>query len=109
MKNPTLPLAALAALAATALIASDTAANWENHCMSCHGGDGRGETKMGRKLKVRSLADPAVQAQFTDEQAARAIKEGVKDDKGKTQMKPIEGLSDAEVAALVAYVRSLKQ
>lgn len=99
----------MAALAATALYAADVAANWENHCTSCHGPDGRGQTKMGKKLKIRDLTDATVQANFTDAQATKAVKEGVKDDKGKVLMKPIEGLTDEEIAALVTHVRSLKK
>lgn len=109
MKSITVPLALMAALAATALYAADVAANWENHCISCHGPDGRGQTKMGKKLKIRDLSDAAVQANFTDAQAIKAVKEGIKDDKGKVSMKPIEGLTDEEIAALVAHVRSLKK
>lgn len=89
--------------------AADATANWEEHCASCHGADGRGETKMGRKLKIRDLTDATYQATFTDEDAAKAMKEGVKDEKGKTQMKPIEGLSDDDIKALVAHVRNLKK
>jgi cytochrome c553 len=101
-------LATFSALAITAsLIASS--ANWENHCSSCHGMDGRGETKMGKKLKIRDLTDPQYQASFTDEAAFNAVKIGVKNEAGKTTMKPIEGLSDEEINALVVYLRALKK
>ncbi|MDO8543985.1 MAG: cytochrome c [Opitutaceae bacterium] len=89
--------------------AADVAANWGEHCAKCHGEDGKGQTKMGKKLGIRDLTDAAVQAKFTDEQALKAMKEGVKDEKGKQTMKPIEGLSDAEIKALCAHVRSLKK
>ncbi len=39
---------------------------------------------------------------------AAAIKQGVKED-GKTKMKAYEDLSDADVKALVAYVRAFKK
>jgi tetratricopeptide (TPR) repeat protein len=38
-----------------------------------------------------------------------ALKEGLKSDDGKTLMKPFEALSDDEIKALVAYVRTLKK
>lgn len=98
------PLAVVAtAYAATA------AANWSEHCSKCHGDDGKGQTKMGKKLGLRDLSAADVQAKFTDEQAFKAIKEGVKDDKGKQTMKPAEGLADADIKALVAHLRSLKK
>ena len=78
-------------------------------CAKCHGAAGKGDTKMGKKLGIRDLTDPQVQAKFTDEQACKAIKEGVKDESGKTTMKAVEGLSDEDVEALVAYVRTLKK
>jgi cytochrome c553 len=95
--------------AALAAYAADAAGNWTEHCAKCHGADGKGQTKMGKKLNIRDLSDAQVQAKFTDEQAFKSMKEGVKDKDGKQAMKPIEGLSDADMKALVGYVRSLKK
>ncbi|MBI2513015.1 MAG: cytochrome c [Opitutae bacterium] len=93
-----------------AVYAADVAANWENHCASCHGADGRGDTKMGKRLKIKDLTSAEVQASFTDAAAMKAVKEGIRDEKtGKLAMKPIEGLSDEEIQVLVAHVRSLKK
>lgn len=109
MKNRSL-LALLSAVAfATGVVAAEPAANWENHCSSCHGADGKGETKMGKKLKIKDLTDAAYQASFTDEDVFKAMKEGMKNDAGKTTMKAIEGLTDEEMQALVGYVRALKK
>ncbi|MEY2529387.1 MAG: hypothetical protein QOJ05_1477, partial [Verrucomicrobiota bacterium] len=33
--------------------AADAAANWNQHCASCHGKDGSGSTAMGKKLGVK--------------------------------------------------------
>jgi mono/diheme cytochrome c family protein len=64
---------------------------------------------MGKKLNAKDLTDATVQASFTDADAAKAIKEGIKED-GKTKMKAFgDKLSDDEVKALVAYVRTLKK
>ncbi len=99
------------ALASIALstYGADAAGNWKESCAKCHGEDGKGETKMGRKLSIGDLTDAKMQAKFTDEEAFKAIKSGRTDANGKTTMKAIEGLSDEDMKALVAYVRTLKK
>jgi cytochrome c551/c552 len=101
----------LAVLGAAFLSASgaDVKENWEKHCAKCHGPDGKGDTKMGQKLSIKDMTDAKVQAAFKDDQAFKSIKEGIKDADGKVKMKPSEGLSDDEIKALVAYVRSFKK
>jgi mono/diheme cytochrome c family protein len=89
------------------VVRSAPPANWENHCSSCHGPDGKGNTKNGRRLNIKDLTNAEFQASFTDDRAFKSVKEGLKDKNGKTLMKPIEGVSDEEIAALVAYVRTL--
>ena len=100
---------AILATAAFTARGADAKTNWGEHCAKCHGDDGRGDTKQGKKLSILSLADPKVQAKFTDDEAFKSMKDGVKDDKGKTRMKAAEGLSDAEMKALVPFVRALKK
>jgi len=92
-----------------ALAAADAGANWAEHCAKCHGENGKGETKMGRKLGISDLTDAAVQAKFTDEQALKAMKEGITDKDGKVTMKPLENLTEPDMKALVGHVRSLKK
>lgn len=109
MKMPLRLLAlALAGVALTAFSA-DVASNWKEHCAKCHGDSGKGDTKMGKKLSIADLTDPAVQAKFTDAEALKAMKDGVKDKNGKQVMKPAENLSDADMQALVAHLRTLKK
>ena len=95
---------------ATAITASgaEVKENFDKTCVKCHGDDGKGQTKMGQKLGIKDYTDAKVQAGFTDEEAFKSLKEGLKDKEGKTLMKPVEGLSDDEIKALVAQVRSLK-
>ena len=89
--------------------AADAKTNWDNNCVQCHGKDGRADTKMGKTLSAKDLTDPKVQAAFTDAKATQSIKEGVKQN-GKTTMKAFGGkLTDQEIKALVAYVRTLKK
>ena len=89
--------------------AADAKINWANNCAQCHGPDGKANTKMGKTLSAKDLTDPKVQAEFTDAKATQSIKEGVKQN-GKTTMKAFGGkLTDDEIKALVAYVRTLKK
>jgi mono/diheme cytochrome c family protein len=84
-----------------AAFGADAAALWAQDCASCHGKDGSGNTTMGKKLAVK---DYTKQQGFSDAEATNVIKNG----KGK--MKGYKDkLSDADVKALVAYVRSLKK
>jgi mono/diheme cytochrome c family protein len=95
--------------APVALRAADAKTNWANNCTQCHGPTGKGDTKMGQMLGAMDLTDPKKQASFTDAKATEAIKNGVKQG-GKTTMKAFAGkLSNDEIKALVAYVRTLKR
>jgi mono/diheme cytochrome c family protein len=94
---------------AVSALAGDAKANYESNCAKCHGADGKGQTKMGQKLGVKDYTDAKVQAELKDDAAIKAIKEGLKDADGKTLMKPVEGLSDDDVKALVAYMRTFKK
>jgi mono/diheme cytochrome c family protein len=94
---------------ATSVRAADAKALWDANCAQCHGKDGHADTKMGKTLNAKDLTDPKVQAEFTDAKATQSIKEGVKTN-GKTTMKAFGGkLTDDEIKALVAYVRTLKK
>ncbi len=109
MKQTKIYLTILALAASTAaLSAADANANWEHSCQKCHGADGKGDTKMGKKLEVKDMTDAKYQASFTDAKATDAIKNGIKDG-DKTKMKAAEGLSDDDIKALVAKVRGFKQ
>jgi cytochrome c6 len=89
--------------------AADAKALWAANCTPCHGASGNGDTKMGKTLGAADLTDSKKQASFSNAQAAAAIKDGVKQN-GKTAMKAFGGkLSDDDIKALVAYVRTLKK
>ncbi|HMJ06499.1 MAG TPA: cytochrome c [Chthoniobacterales bacterium] len=81
--------------------AADAAANWNQHCASCHGKDGSGSTAMGKKLGVK---DYSKEQGFSDAEATKAIKSG----SGKMKAYG-DKLADADIKALVAYVRGLKK
>jgi mono/diheme cytochrome c family protein len=101
----------LAVFAASALSvsAADAKAIYDKDCAKCHGADGKGATKMGKKLGAKDYTDAKVQAEMKDDEAFKAIKEGLKDKAGKSLMKPAEGLSDADIKGLVAYMRTFKK
>ncbi len=101
MKKQTVLLIAAVMFCGSMAFGADAAANWSQHCASCHGKDGSGGTTMGKKLGVK---DYTKEQGFSDAEAAKAIKGG----SGK--MKAFgDKLSDADIKALVAYVRGLKK
>jgi cytochrome c6 len=108
MKRLLLLAAVCAVVGSVSARAADAKENWDKTCAKCHGPDGKGETKMGKKLDIKNLTDAKVQSSMTDEQVFKVIKQGVKEG-DKTKMKPAEGLSDADIKALVAQVRSFKK
>ena len=98
-------------LAATAswLHAADAKTLYEEKCAKCHGSDGKGDTKLGKKMGAKDYTDPKVQAELKDEAAFKAIKEGFKAKDGTVLMKPTEGVTDADINGLVAHMRTFKK
>lgn len=107
---PTLLVAAgLMAAFAGRCLAADVKENWEKHCQKCHGADGKGQTKMGRQSGVKDYTDPKVQEELKDEKAVKIIKEGIVE-KGKKKMDPYgDKLTDDEIKALIAHIRTFKK
>lgn len=98
-------LAVAVARAEEAAPAANAEADYVAKCAMCHGKDGKGESKLGQKVGVKDLTDAQYQASFTDEKAFKDIKEGLKDGE-KILMTAFGGkLSDAQIKALVTYVR----
>ena len=98
----------LAAFVAFAF-AAPVAENWENHCAKCHGADGKGQTKAGRKLNAKDYTDAKVQAEMKDADMIKATADGVFDKQGMERMKAYKDeLSPKEIEELVAYIRKFK-
>jgi len=98
-----------ASLVAAFCCAAPVAENWENHCTKCHGEDGKGKTKAGKKLNVRDYTDAKVQAEMKDEEMIKATADGVFDKAGKEKMKAYKDeLSAEEIKELVVYIRKFK-
>jgi cytochrome c553 len=102
-------LTLLGVVLVAAVAQADPKDTFVKSCAKCHGEDGKGQTKMGQKLGCRDYSDPKVSDTLKDDVAFKALKEGLKNDDGKTLMKPVEDLSDDDIKGLVAYVRSLKK
>lgn len=109
MKKILLVMLALSATALLSASAGDAKELYDKGCAKCHGKEGKGDTKMGQKSGCKDYSDAKVQDAMTDDAAIKAIKEGVKDKDGKVVMKPSEDLSDADIKAIVAYMRTFKK
>ena len=106
-----LPLAlvtSLLVLGVGSAFAAPASEIWTNQCAKCHGADGAGKTKVGQKLKLKDYTDAAVQTAMKDEDMTKAIKTGITDN-GKEKMKAFSDIPDADVTALVAYIRTFKK
>jgi cbb3-type cytochrome c oxidase subunit III len=77
---------------------------FEKHCATCHGKDGQAKTFKAKFNHARNLTDAKWQAEVTDERISNSITNG----KGKM---PAWGkkLSEAQINALVGYVRKFKK
>jgi|CXWL01.1.fsa_nt_gi mono/diheme cytochrome c family protein len=74
-------------------------------CKSCHGSDGKAQTKVGKEQHIDDLSTPKWQTAHTDDDIRDAITNGVP----KTKMKPFkEKLTPGQIDALVKWVRGLK-
>ena len=107
--NVKLIVAGAALAVGAALFAAPVAENWENHCAKCHGMDGKGQTKAGKKLQVKDYTDAKVQAEMKDAEMIKATADGINDKAGKERMKAYKDeLSSKEIEELVTYVRKFK-
>lgn len=108
MNTKYLVLLTVLAAGVPAAIAADATSNWADHCAKCHGQAGKGNTKIGQKLKVKDYSDPKVQATLKDDEMVEATLKGVKVD-GKEKMKGYaDKLSAEDAKALVSLIRSFK-
>jgi cbb3-type cytochrome c oxidase subunit III len=77
---------------------------FEKHCATCHGKDGQAKTFKAKFDHARNLTDAKWQGEVSDERIFNSITNG----KGKM---PAWGkkLSEAQINALVQYVRTFKK
>jgi cytochrome c553 len=91
---------------ALSLADADTDALWAKECASCHGVDGKANTKIGKIQKVKDLTDPEVRAKFDRARMIESTKNGILKADGKTPWMKEYGtkLSDEQIGALVDHV-----
>lgn len=108
MNTKFIVLVGILAAGVPAAMAADAKANWTEHCAKCHGETGKGDTKVGKRLKVKDYSDAKVQADLKDDAMVEATLKGVTVD-GKEKMKGFgDQLSADDAKALVALIRSFK-
>ena len=76
-------------------------ATFKAKCQSCHGSNGTPNPGIAKLMGVKPVSDPEVK-KMTVEQMIEVVKNG------KNKMKPIKGLTDAQIKEAVLYYRSLK-
>jgi len=97
-----LVLAVVVSLAGAVCFAQSAGeATYAAKCKSCHGAAGTPSAGMAKAMGIKAASDPDIK-KLTDAQMTAAIKDG----KGK--MKPIAGLTDAQIKDVVAFFRTLK-
>ncbi len=109
MKKVIILAVALGMTAGLTVKAADAKENWTANCAKCHGENGKGDTKMGKKAGCKDYTDAAVQAKLTDDAAFKAVKNGVKEGDKEVMKGFGDKLSDDEIKALVAHMRSFKK
>jgi cytochrome c6 len=101
--SPLLLLAAASLFAVVPAHAQSGEALFKAKCAPCHGADGKGDTSMGKMLKVRDLSSPEVQKQSNAELTAII-------ENGKSPMPAYKDkLSSGDIKELVSYIRTLKK
>jgi mono/diheme cytochrome c family protein len=76
-------------------------ATYKAKCASCHGATGTPSAGMAKMMGIKASSDPDIQ-KLTEAQIATAIKDG------KNKMKPIAGLTDAQIKDVATYYHGLK-
>lgn len=91
----------VAVASAVGFAQSSGEATYKAKCASCHGATGTPSAGMAKAMGIKPASDPEIKKLTTDQMIA-AVKSG----KGK--MKPVAGLTDAQIKDSVAYFKSLK-
>lgn len=93
---------AFAMIFSTWSLADDGADTFKGKCAVCHGADGKGNTGMGKSLKLRDLSSADVQKQ-SDSDLVNIVTNG------KDKMPKYDGkLTKDQINDVVKYVRTLK-
>ncbi|MBI2822659.1 MAG: cytochrome c [Acidobacteria bacterium] len=96
-----------------ALAADDGAAVYKKMCVKCHGAEGKGDGPAAKMFKNQSMGDLSSKAEMgklSDADLAKIVTEGGQA-VGKSKIMPAhkDKLSEAEIKAVVAYLKSLQK
>lgn len=93
----------VASIVTPAFAQNGGADTYKAKCLMCHGADGLGATPAGKKLNAASFKDPVI-VKTPDAELIAAVK------KGKNKMPAYTGkLTDAQITATIAYIRTLQK
>jgi len=96
------------AVASAAEPNAEVAKLFKQHCQSCHGVDGRGQTTAGKKVGTKDWTDAATWGDRKPAELAKLVSEGITKD-GKEKMKPFaKKLTPEQIDALIAYAQTFK-
>ncbi len=92
------------------VLMADGKAVYMKKCKKCHGEDGKGQTKMGKKHKAPDFTDAGWQGKNSKSKVVKDTTNGVvKPDGTKTKMKAFKDkLSAEEISAVADYVKAFK-
>jgi cytochrome c553 len=94
-------LAIVFSMASAVAFAQGGDATYAAKCKTCHGATGTPAPAMAKMMGIKPVSDPDIQ-KLTVDQIVAAIKDG----KGK--MKPIAGLTDAQIKDVATFYKGLK-
>ena len=94
-------LAVVVCLTSAVSFAQSGDATYKAKCASCHGAAGTPSAGMAKMMGIKAVSDPDIQKLSVDQ-----ISAAIKDGKGK--MKPISGLTDAQIKDVATYYKGLK-
>lgn len=98
----------LAGAPARAEVPPDVKKIFGDNCKKCHGWDGKGQTGMGKKLKIVDFTAAGFQKKVDDKTIKKTILDGYEDPADpKRKMKAYKGeVSEAQAAELVKVIRA---
>ena len=99
---------AIGVIAPTTAKADDAAKIWAKKCKKCHGEDGKGDTKTGKKMKIGDMTSADWQKKFDDAAMKKTIVEGFKREVEGVKQKMSAGkkFTPEEVDGLIKMIRA---
>ncbi len=91
----------------------DGQADYKNLCLKCHGAEGTGDGPVSKMVKDQSMGDLSnkeAMSQLSEEDLYKVIAEGG-EAIGKAKLMPAhkEKLGEAEIQAIITYIKTLQE